>query len=111
MASSTEIPNDASRATRTSISSRPVGSSPAVGSSSRASSGSATSDWASFTRWRMPVENPPTGRKRASSSPTRSSTSDARWRAARAGSPDSSPKVATTSAALWSSGRHSCSGM
>ena len=37
--------------------------------------------------------------------------SDARWRAARAGSPLSSPNVATTSAAVWSSGRQSCSGM
>ena len=36
---------------------------------------------------------------------------EARWRAARAGSPLSSPKVATTSAAVWSSGRQSCSGM
>ena len=84
-----------SRATSASISSRPSGSSPAVGSSSRTSSGSATSAWASLVRWRMPVEKPPIGRKRASSSPTRSRTSDARWRAARAGSPPSSPNVAT----------------
>ena len=76
-----------------------------MGSSSSTSSGSATSAWASLVRWRMPVEKPPTGRKRASSRPTRSSTSDARWRAARAGRPLSSPKVATTSAAVWSSGQ------
>jgi hypothetical protein len=37
--------------------------------------------------------------------------SDARWRAARAGSPAISPNVDTTSAAVWSSGRQSCSGM
>ena len=65
--------------------SRPNGSRPAVGSSRSTSSGSATSAWASLVRWRMPVEKPPTGRKRASSSPTRSRTSEARWRAARAG--------------------------
>ena len=68
-----------------SISSRPIGSSPAVGSSSSTSSGSATRAWASLVRWRMPVENPPMGRNRASSRPTRSSTSEARCRAARAG--------------------------
>ena len=89
----------------------PSGSRPAVGSSSRISSGSPTSAWASFVRWRMPVEKPPIGRKRASSRPTRSRMSDARWRAARAGSPLSSPNVDTTSAAVWSSGRQSCSGM
>ena len=49
--------------------------------------------WASLVRWRMPVEKPPMGRKRASSRPTRSSTSEARWRAARGGRPASSPKV------------------
>ena len=88
-----------SRATRASISSRPSGSRPAVGSSSSTSSGSPTMAWASLVRCRMPVEKPPMGRNRASSSPTRSSTSDARWRAARGGSPLSSPKVPTTSAA------------
>ena len=82
------------RATRASISSRPIGSRPAVGSSRSTSSGSATMAWASLVRWRMPVEKPATGRKRASSRPTRSSTSDARWRAARGGRPLSSPKVA-----------------
>ena len=99
------MPKPASRPTRSSISSRPTGSRPAVGSSSRTSSGSATRAWASLVRWRMPVEKPPTGRNRASSRPTRSSTSEARWRAARAGSPASSPKVATRSAAVWSSGQ------
>ena len=89
----------------------PIGSSPAVGSSSSTTSGSATIAWASFVRWRMPVEKPPIGRNRASSRPTRSSTSEARWRAARGGRPASSPKVPTTSAAVWSGGRQSCSGM
>ena len=59
----------------------------------------------------MPVEKPSTGRKRASSRPTRSSTSEARWRAARMGRPLSSPKVDTRSAAVWSGARQSCSGM
>ena len=85
VASSTEMPNVPRRATRASISSRPSGSRPAVGSSSSTSSGSPTSAWASLVRWRMPVEKPPMGRNRASSRPTRSSTSDARWRAARGG--------------------------
>ena len=76
-----------SRATSASMSSRPTGSRPAVGSSSSTSSGSPTIACASFVRWRMPVENPPIGRNRASSSPTRSRMSDARWRAARAGQP------------------------
>ena len=111
VAISTEMPNVPRRATSASISSRPSGSRPAVGSSSSTSSGSPTSAWASLVRWRMPVENPLIGRNRASSSPTRSRMSDARWRAARAGSPLSSPNVDTTSAAVWSSGRHSCSGM
>ena len=66
---STEMPKPARRPTSSSISSRPSGSSPAVGSSSSTSSGSATSAWASLVRWRMPVENPPTGRNRASSRP------------------------------------------
>ena len=44
-----------------SISSRPIGSRPAVGSSSSTSSGSATIAWASFVRWRMPVEKPADG--------------------------------------------------
>ena len=87
VARTTAMPKVARRATRASISSRPDGSRPAVGSSRRTSLGSATMAWASLVRWRMPVENPPTGRNRASSSPTRSSTSDARWRAARTGSP------------------------
>ena len=87
VASSTEMPKPPRRATRASISSRPIGSRPAVGSSSSTSSGSATIAWASLVRWRMPVEKPPTGRKRASSRPTRSSTSEARWRAARGGEP------------------------
>ena len=81
------MPNVPSRATSASISSRPAGSRPAVGSSSRTNSGSPTSAWASFVRCRMPVEKPPIGRNRASSRPTRSSTSDARCRAARAGRP------------------------
>ena len=97
MAISTEMPNVPRRATSSSISSRPSGSRPAVGSSSSTSSGSPTSAWASLVRWRIPVEKPPIGRKRASSRPTRSRMSEARWRAARGGSPLSSPKVATTS--------------
>ena len=76
-----------SRATSASMSSRPAGSRPLVGSSSSTSSGSPTIACASFVRWRMPVENSPIGRKRASSSPTRSRMSEARWRAARAGKP------------------------
>ena len=112
MATSTEIPKLERRLTRPSISSRPSGSRPAVGSSRRTRAfGSATRAWASLVRWRMPVENPPIGRKRASSSPTRSSTSDARWRVARGGSPAISPSVDTASDADWSSGRQSCSGM
>ena len=62
-------------------------------------------------RCRIPVENSPIGRNRASSRPTRSRMSDARCRAARAGSPLNSPNVETTSAAVWSRGRQSCSGM
>ena len=58
---STEMPKVPSRATSASISSRPSGSRPAVGSSSRTSSGRPTSAWASFVRWRMPVEKPPIG--------------------------------------------------
>ena len=69
------------------MSSRPAGSRPLVGSSSSTSSGSPTIACASFVRCRIPVENSPIGRKRASSSPTRSRMSDARWRAARAGKP------------------------
>ena len=61
VASSTEMPRPPRRATRSSISSRPIGSRPAVGSSSSTSSGSATIAWASLVRWRMPVEKPADG--------------------------------------------------
>ncbi len=99
------------RSTSSSISSRPCGSIPAVGSSRNTSFGSCTIACASFTRCRIPVENPLISRYRSSPSPTWYRTSAARCRASRGGNPLISAMWPTKSAAVVDIGSASASGI
>ena len=66
--------------------------------------------WASFTRWRCPVDIVPIGRKRSSPRPTSHSASLARLVASRRGRPWSSAMWRTRSWARTSGGSVWCSG-
>ena len=94
----------ASRLMSASMSVRCIGSRPSVGSSKITSSGWCATAWASFTRWRWPVDMVPMGRKRSSPRPTSQSVSLARCVAATFGSPCSRAMCATKSAAVMSPG-------
>ena len=89
---------------RVSISLRCTGSRPSVGSSSSTSFGSEAMAWASFTRWRWPVDIVPRVRRRSSPSPTSHRVSEARLRASLRGRPCTSARCRTKSTARISSG-------
>ena len=89
---------------RASISLRCTGSRPSVGSSSSTRRGSEAMAWASFTRWRWPVDMVPRARSRSSPSPTSHRASEARVRASLRGRPRTSARWRTKSMARISSG-------
>ena len=89
------------------ISRRWAGSRPFSGSSRSSRSGSCASAWASFTRWRMPCENPPTLRPATSARPTVSSArlaapAGSATRCRRAHSSTTSCAVRNGHGGLWS---------